>query len=102
MRQAGRARAPQMPACPGTGSATPSPAPGALQFSDLPDDEITLEAAQPIQKQQTVEVVDLVLQRPGEQARAFNRTRAPVSIETLDDRAQRPRHRRVEAGDAET
>ena len=45
---------------------------GALKLADLPDDHVALEAAQAIEEQDAVEVIDFVLQCAGQQSRAFD------------------------------
>ena len=70
-------RAPRTPACRRTRCAAPtrlaSPFAGALQLPDLADDQVALDAAQPIDEQRAVEVIHLVLERAREQARALDR-----------------------------
>ena len=48
-----------------------------------------------------VEVIDLVLKRAREQARALDHALLAVAIERAHDRARRPRDGRVEAGQAQ-
>jgi hypothetical protein len=43
-----------------------SPFAGAIEFLDLSNDQIALDASQPVEKEQAVEVIDLVLQRTGQ------------------------------------
>src|SRR5262245_29659705 len=80
---------------------TGSPAPGALHLADTPHDEIALDSSQPIEKQEPVEMVELVLQRAGEQVRPFDGVWGTGPIEGAHDDARGTRDGRVEAGHAE-
>ena len=76
-RAARRVTARRMPACRRRRRAAASPLAGALQLPDLADDQVALDAAQPIEEQHAVEVIDLVLEGASQQACAFDRCGLP-------------------------
>src|SRR5439155_12983969 len=78
-----------------------SPFSGARELPDLLHDEVALDAAHAIEKEQPVQMVHLMLEGAREQIGAFDDALLAVSIESLDDRALRARDRRVEAGHAQ-
>jgi hypothetical protein len=60
--------------------ASPSPSTHAGQLADPADDQVAFEAAQPVEEQPAVKVIDFMLQRSGEQALALDLDRPPESI----------------------
>ena len=68
---------------------------------NLPDDKVSLDAAQAINEQGAIEVIHLVLKRARQQPGAFVLLRLTVAVEALDDGAHRAHDRRVEARNAE-
>ena len=58
-----------------------SPFAGARQLPDPADDQVALDAAQPVDEQRAVEVIHLVLKRAGEQPGAFPLMLRPGAIE---------------------
>src|SRR5262249_38612262 len=92
-----------MPVCRASrcGAAYPLPFARARHLADLPHDHVALDAAEPADEQQAVEVIDLVLKRARHQARAFLLLQGAVTIESLDDDPRRPHDRRVEPRQAE-
>src|SRR5262249_23056965 len=99
-----RASGPRTPACQKRRyeSGRPLPFTGTGQLTDAPDDEITLDTAEAIDEQRAVQVIHLMLQRAREQAGTLALLRNTAPVETLDDHARRPHHRRIEAGNAQT
>src|SRR4051812_38370322 len=88
-------------ACRRTRSAEASPLALARELVDLADDQIALDAAQPVHEQLAVEVIHLVLKGAREQPGPFVLKRLALTIEPLHDGAHRTHHRRVEPRDAE-
>ena len=68
------------------------------QLPDLADDQIALDAAQPIDEQRAVEVIHLVLERARQQSVPSICCGWPSRSSPFDDGAQRPDDRGVEAG----
>src|SRR5262245_51569505 len=84
MRGARRGSGPQKRASRKTPRARGSPLSGAGQFLDPPHDEVALDPAQAVDEQRAVEVIDLVLQRPGQQRRALDALFDAVAVEPFD------------------
>src|SRR5438477_10877774 len=103
MREGRRRSAPRTGACRRTRFAgrRPLPFPGARQLLDLADDELALNAAQPVHEQDSVEVVHLVLKRTRQQPDAFALLYLASAIAPLDDDTRGPHDGRIESGNAE-
>ena len=56
---------------------------GALQLPDFSDDEIALDAAQPIDEERAIEMVHFVLERPRQQPLALLLLLVTAPIEAL-------------------
>src|SRR6186713_1465582 len=95
-----RATAPRMPACREIRYAG-SPLARLLQLLNLPDDQVALDPAQPIDEDDAVEVIHFVLEGARQQARSFDRLLGAVTRQSLEDRALGPDDGGVEAGRAE-
>src|ERR1051325_10740332 len=54
---------------------------GARELLDLPDNQILLQAAQPIDEQRPFQMIHLVLEAAGQQARAFDDLLLAVAIQ---------------------
>src|SRR5437588_928238 len=87
-----------MAACDGIST----PHAGLRQLLNLFQDAILLEAAQMIDEQHAVEMVDLVAERPGHQPLAPHLALLAVAVEVADLHALRPRHGLGEVGDRQT
>src|SRR5215510_9620782 len=89
----------RLPSCPSSRSSLPFA--GARQLLDLADDEIFLQPAKTIDKHRAVEVIELVLEAAGEQTRRFDDLFLALTIQALQHRSRWPRHRGIEAGQAQ-
>ena len=78
------------------------PLPTALLLTDLSDDQIALDAAQMVEKELAVEMIDLVLESSRQQAGTLHHALSPRSIEGAHDGAGRSCDRRIESRYAET
>src|SRR5688500_11451072 len=78
-----------------------SPFTGARQLADLADDEVLLQAAQPIDEHGAIEMIHLVLEAAGEQSRSLDDLLDTLAVESLEHRARRTGDRGVEAGHAQ-
>ena len=84
-RSAPRATAPRTQACRRRRSAARRHhLPGLLQLLDLADDQVALDAAQPIDEHHAVEMIHLVLERAREQVPCLRSSaRTPCAVEAL-------------------
>src|SRR5436190_5348239 len=77
------------------------PFPGARQLLDLADDQVLLQAAEPIDEQCPVEMVDLVLKAARQQPVPLDDLLLALAIPSFDDRPGGPRDGSVEARHAQ-
>src|SRR6266446_6468429 len=77
------------------------PVSGSLSLLHLLLDQPPLERAQVLDEETPVQMVDLVVERPGQQSRSFERADLAAQIHRLDHRALRPPHPFRESGKAE-
>src|SRR5437667_1684333 len=82
-RAARRAPAPRTPACRRTRFEAPLPFTSARELSNLPDDEVALDAAEAVDEQRAVQMIHLVLKRAGEQPGGFVLLFLSVPVERL-------------------
>src|SRR5688572_30337672 len=78
-----------------------SPFAGAGELFDLPDDQVLLQPAQPIDKDRPLEMIHLVLKAARQQARGFNRVRLTAAVEPRQHGARWTGYRCIEAGDTQ-
>src|SRR4026209_1246056 len=77
------------------------PSPGALEFLDLPDDEVFFDPAKPIDEDGSVQVIHFMLNGASQQLPAFDCVFPAGPVEAAHDRARRTHDGRIEARDAE-
>src|SRR5688572_12053598 len=83
--------------CPRTRSSR-----GRLRLLPLLEQQPAFERAQPVDEQDPVEVIDLVLQDASEQSLRFDATRAAIRILAFDHAAEWTLDNILQAGNAET
>src|SRR5262245_21124303 len=102
MRAARRASVRRTQACQKIRCGAPgSPFSATRQLANLPDDEVALDSAKPVDEQRAVEMIHFVLEGTGQQAGSLVAEVAPLAVERFHDHARRPDHGGVEARDAE-
>src|SRR5207237_2704394 len=98
----GRAKAPVPRKTILTGLLSLLPVVGAGLLAELALHEVALERSQPVDEQETVDVVDLVAERAREQVVSFVGPIVSVGVETLDHDARGADGRAAEPGHGET
>src|SRR5919109_5005589 len=83
------------------GGAPRLPLAGARKLANLAHDEIAFDAAQPIDEQRAVKVIDLVLKRARQEPCAFACLFVAVAIESTHEHALRARNGGIESGNTE-
>src|SRR6187399_86230 len=93
--------APQTPGSRRKRCARALPLSRTLQLPDFSDDEIALHAAEVVEEQLAVEMIDLVLKGPGEKSRTFHNPLRARPVLGANNRLGRSRHRGIEPRNAE-
>src|SRR5438309_8440466 len=98
----GRPRAPPGAVLQGARGVDPGPRETQLLFPDAPHGLLAVLGGEPVDEQDPVHVVRLVLQDAGEELLRVEDDRGPVELDRGDPNAQRALHREVHPGDGQT